>query len=81
MNEQTCHLEPSKICEIEMKLKVRPKKVKKYNYTKDCKEQLSEICDQCVKRTTELVCVMQECSSCKCGPKVFIHNPHKESRF
>ena len=35
-------------CELEMK--TRPKKGKKYNYTKDCKEQPKEICDQVVKR-------------------------------
>merc|ERR1719508_584867 len=32
-----------KICELEMK--TRPKKAKKYSYTKDCKEQPREICD------------------------------------
>merc|ERR1712112_294767 len=37
VEEQNCHFEPKKICELEMK--TRPKKAKKYSYTKDCKEQ------------------------------------------
>ena len=37
---QNCHFEPKKICELEMK--TRPKKAKKYSYTKDCKEQPRE---------------------------------------
>merc|ERR1712189_119942 len=34
VEEQNCHFEPKKICELEMK--TRPKKAKKYSYTKDC---------------------------------------------
>merc|ERR1711983_523132 len=48
VEEQNCHFEPKKICELEMK--TRPKKAKKYSYTKDCKEQPREICDQCEKK-------------------------------
>merc|ERR1712179_350010 len=48
LEEQNCHFEPKKICELEMK--TRPKKAKKYSYTKDCKEQPREICDQCEKK-------------------------------
>merc|ERR1712096_317474 len=44
VEKQNCHFEPKKICELEMK--TRPKKAKKYSYTKDCKEQPREICDQ-----------------------------------
>merc|ERR1711875_139351 len=33
------------------KIKTRPKKAKKYSYTKDCKEQPREICDQCEKKS------------------------------
>jgi len=58
VEEQNCHFEPKKICELEMK--VRPKKAKKYSYTKDCKEQPREICDQCEKKTIQPVCDMQE---------------------
>ena len=36
VEEQNCHFEPKKICELEMK--TRPKKAKKYSYTKDSKE-------------------------------------------
>merc|ERR1711872_658288 len=55
---QNCHFEPKKICELEMK--TRPKKAKKYSYTKDCKEQPREICDQCEKKSLRPVCEMQE---------------------
>merc|ERR1719186_437573 len=40
VEKQNCHFEPKKICELEMK--TRPKKAKKYSYTKDCKEQPRE---------------------------------------
>merc|ERR1719233_190445 len=30
-------------------------KAKKYSYTKDCKEQPREICDQCEKKTIQPV--------------------------
>ena len=42
--EQKCRLGPKKIIELEMK--TRPKTTKKYNHTKDCKEQIRKICDQ-----------------------------------
>ena len=42
--KQNCHFEPKKIWELEMK--TRPNKAKKYSYTKDCREQPREICDQ-----------------------------------
>merc|ERR1711942_589414 len=43
--EQIYRFEPKTIYELEMK--TRPKKTKKNSYTKDCKEQPREICDQC----------------------------------
>merc|ERR1712243_75555 len=54
---RTATLSP-KICELEMK--TRPKKAKKYSYTKDCKEQPREICDQCEKKSLKPVCVTQD---------------------
>merc|ERR1712072_920500 len=54
VEEQNCHFEPKKICELEMK--TRPKKAKKYSYTKDCQEQPREICDQCEKKSLQPVC-------------------------
>merc|ERR1712142_530674 len=58
VEEQNCHFEPKKICELEMK--TRPKKAKKYSYTKDCKEQPREICDQCETQCLEPACDFQE---------------------
>merc|ERR1712054_537735 len=62
VEEQNCHFEPKKVCELEMK--TRPKKAKKYSYTKDCKEQPREICDQCEKKSLRPVCEMQERLEC-----------------
>ena len=50
-------------------MKTRPKKAKKYSYTKDCKEQPREICDQCEKKTLQPVCDMQERLECTYVPK------------
>merc|ERR1711970_396911 len=58
VERQNCHFEPKKICELETK--TRPKKAKKYSYTKDCKEQPREICDQCEKKNIQPVCEQQE---------------------
>ena len=51
VEEQNCHFEPKKICELQQK--TRPKKAKKYSYTKDCKEQPREICE-CKKSPASL---------------------------
>merc|ERR1711881_750976 len=67
MEEKNCHFEPKKICELEMK--TRPKKAKKYSYTKDCKEQPREICDQCEKKSLRPVCEMQQRLECIYTPK------------
>merc|ERR1719186_777868 len=45
-------------------MKTRPKKAKKYSYTKDCKEQPREICDQCEKKSIQPLCDMQERLTC-----------------
>jgi len=83
VEEQNCHFEPKKICELEMK--TRPKKAKKYSYTKDCKEQPREICDQCEKKTIQPVCEQQErlvCTyepveSCRDEDKQYCHKVEK----
>merc|ERR1711909_227942 len=66
IEEQNCHFEPKKICELEMK--TRPKKAKKYSYTKDCKEQPREICDQCEKKSIQPLCDTQERLVCTYEP-------------
>ena len=58
VEKQNCHFEPKKICEV--KMKTHPKKAKKYNYTKDCKEQPREIRDQCEKNSIQPLCNTQE---------------------
>merc|ERR1712105_193873 len=66
VEEQNCHFEPKKMCELEME--TRLKKAKKYSYTKDCKEQPREICDQCEKKSIQPVCEKQERLVCTYEP-------------
>merc|ERR1712013_721927 len=76
VEEQNCHFEPKKICELEMK--TRPKKAKKYSYTKDCKEQPREICDQCEKKSLKPVCVMQDRLVCTYDPEETCRDEDKQ---
>ena len=52
VKEQNYHFEPKKTCEFEMK--TRPKKAKKYNCIKDCKEQPKD--DTTLRRDVSLMC-------------------------
>ena len=54
-------------------MKTRPKKAKKYSYTKDCNEQPREICDQCEKKFLKQTCEQEERLEC-------IYKPVKECR-
>jgi len=76
VEEQNCHFEPKKICELEMK--TRPKKAKKYSYTKDCKEQHREICDQCEKKSIQPMCDTQERLVCTYEPVETCNNVDKQ---
>merc|ERR1711982_14796 len=76
VEEQNCHFEPKKICELEMK--TRPKKAKKYSYTKDCKERPREICDQCEKKSLKPVCVMQDRLVCTYEPEETCRDEEKQ---
>jgi len=76
VEEQNCHFEPKKICELETKS--RPKKAKKYSYTKDCKEQPRLICDQCETRSLQPVCDFQERLTCSYIPKEQCSEEHKQ---
>jgi len=76
MEEQNCHFEPKKICEL--KQKTRPKKAKMYSYTKDCQEQPREICDQCETKLLEPVCSFQDRLTCKYTPKEQCQEEAKE---
>ena len=67
VEEQNCHFEPKKICELQQK--TRPKKAKKYSYTKDYKEQPREMCDQCEKKSIQPICDMQKRLVCKYEPE------------
>merc|ERR1712129_367912 len=62
-----------------------PKKAKKYSYTKDCKEQPREICDQCEKKTLKsecgtqerLECIYKPVKECREDPKEYCHKVEK----
>merc|ERR1712179_677457 len=58
--------------------KTRPKKAKKYSYTKDCKEQPREICDQCEKKTIQPVCEKQERLVCTYEPEETCRDEDKQ---
>ena len=47
-----------------LEMKTCPKKTKKYNHIKDCKEQPRMICDQCVKKSLKPVWMMQDRFAC-----------------
>ena len=59
-------------------MKSRPKKAKKYSYTKDCKEQPRQICDQCETRSLQPVCDFQERLTCSYIPKEQCSEEHKQ---
>merc|ERR1711982_59699 len=83
VEDQNCHFEPKKICEREMK--TRPKKAKKYSYTKDGKEQPREIGDQCEKKSRKpvwvrqdrLVCTYEPEETCRDEDKQYCHKVEK----
>jgi len=51
-----------------LEMKTRPKKAKKYQYKKECKEELREICDQVEKKAVREKCEDQERLSCNYVP-------------
>ena len=54
---------------FEVDMKTHSKKAKKYSYIKDCKKQPREICDQCNKKSSKPVCVVQDRLTCTYGPE------------
>ena len=72
VEERNCYFEPKRICELEMK--TRPKKAKKYRYTKDCKDQPREICNQCNKKTFQ---PYEPEETCKDMDKQYCHKVEK----
>ena len=63
VKEQNCHIKSKNICELEMK--TRPKKAKKYNYSKHYKEQIR---DQHEKKSIQMLCDTQERLVCMHEP-------------
>jgi len=68
VEDQNCHFEPKKICEIQDKSK--PKKAKKYSYTKDCKQVDRQICAQVEKKRIQPVCDLEQRLKCDYEPVV-----------
>jgi len=67
VEEQNCHFEPKRICEIQEMS--RPKKVKKYSYIEECVEEERELCGQVEKRNIIPICSIQERLECEYVPK------------
>jgi len=66
VEDQNCHFEPKKICEIrEMS---SPKQAKKYSYTKECKKVDRQLCDQVEKKIIMPRCDDQERLKCTYEP-------------
>ena len=63
VREQNCHFELKEFYEAEMR--TRYKKAKKYNYIKDCREQLRQICDQGEMKSIQPLYNSQERLDCK----------------
>eukprot|EP00092_Neocalanus_flemingeri_P025482 GFUD01027630.1.p1 GENE.GFUD01027630.1~~GFUD01027630.1.p1 ORF type:complete len:330 (+),score=71.45 GFUD01027630.1:80-1069(+) len=66
IENQNCHFEKKKICEIQKMS--RPKKAKNYSYTKDCKKVDREICSQVERKKIEPLCDLQERLKCSYTP-------------
>ena len=77
VEDQNCHFEPKKICEIrEMS---SPKQAKKYSYTKECKKVARQLCDQVEKNfikpncdeQVRLKCTYEPVNKCEQTDKVY----------
>eukprot|EP00091_Calanus_sinicus_P000057 TRINITY_DN0_c4_g1_i4.p1 TRINITY_DN0_c4_g1~~TRINITY_DN0_c4_g1_i4.p1 ORF type:complete len:167 (+),score=45.65 TRINITY_DN0_c4_g1_i4:523-1023(+) len=66
VESRTATLSPRR--SVELAAEDSPKNAKKYSYTKDCKEQPREVCDQCEKKTIQPVCDLQERLVCSYTP-------------
>ena len=64
--------------QYELEMKTHSKKAKKYSYTKDCKEQPREICDQCEKKSIQPMCDTQERLVCTYEPVETCNNVDKQ---
>ena len=54
VEEQNCHFEPKKVCEIQRR--TRERKAKRYSYSQDCKVVPREVCDQEEKKSVVPAC-------------------------
>ena len=59
-------------------MKTRSKKVKKHNYTKDCKKQPREIRDHCKKKSLKPVCMMEDRFVCTYEPQETCRDEEKQ---
>ena len=77
--EQNCHFEPKKICEIQGRSRI--KKGKKYTYRKYCEEVPREICDQVAKKEIKPVCSMERRIECSYEPEEHCEEEIKQNCF
>ena len=76
LEEQNCHFEQKKICEVQDNMRV--KKGKKYSYSKDCDQVPRELCDQVEKKIIEPVCSEEERLKCSYVPEEICLTDTKE---
>jgi len=74
--EQNCHFEEKKICEIQDRMRV--KKGKKYSYSTDCDKVPRELCDQTEKKVLEPVCFQEKRLVCSYVPEQHCQTDVKE---
>jgi len=79
VQKQNCHNEPMKKCELETRS--RPKKAKKYNYVKECKEVKRQVCDDCEKKKLRPVCDKIQKNVCSYKPEETCEEEHKKYCF
>jgi len=77
--EQNCHFEPKKICEIQDRTRV--KKGKKFSYRTHCDEVPREVCDQIEKKVIEPVCSMEIRLQCSYEPEEHCEEKEKTNCF
>jgi len=79
VQKQNCHNEPMKKCELETRS--RPKKAKKYNYTKDCKSVKRQVCDDVEMKKLRPVCDKIQKNVCAYKPVEKCEEEHKKYCF
>eukprot|EP00092_Neocalanus_flemingeri_P023055 GFUD01024990.1.p1 GENE.GFUD01024990.1~~GFUD01024990.1.p1 ORF type:complete len:406 (-),score=110.48 GFUD01024990.1:25-1242(-) len=77
--QQNCHFERKKICEIQDRNRIR--KGRKYSYRTDCQEVPREVCDSLERKEIQPVCSMEKRFKCSYVPEEHCEDQIKEYCF